>query len=99
MNVRFSRQANRDLEDAYLFHAERNPDQARRLLDDVISAALSLSTFPDRGSPQPNAAGRPFRRLIEKGHVIVYVVDDHGVIVLRIVHGARDLDALFAEFD
>jgi len=31
--------------------------------------------------------------------VIVYVVDDHGVIVLRVAHRARDLDALLAEFD
>lgn len=99
MNVRFSRQANRDLEDAYLFHAERDPDHARRLVDDVISAALSVRTFPDRGSPRPHAAGRPLRRLIEKGPVIVYVVDDHGAIVLRVAHGARDLDALLAEFD
>lgn len=57
MNVRFSRQANRDIEDAYLFHAERDPDHARSLLDNVISAALPLSTFPDRGLPSPTPRG------------------------------------------
>lgn len=97
MKVRFSLRSNLDLKAVYAFHAERNPDHAHRLTDGIITAALGLATFPDRGSPQPNAQGRPLRRLIENGHLVVYAVTNDSVVILRVAHGARDVDALLAD--
>ena len=57
---------------------------------------LRIAEFPHAGPPRPQW-GEGIRIAIHGKYVIVYRVRDETVQVLRVVHGARDLDALFAD--
>jgi toxin ParE1/3/4 len=53
-----------------------------------------IGEFPHAGPPRPQW-GEGVRIGVHGKYVIVYRVRDETVHVLRVVHGARDLDTLF----
>ena len=89
MKVRFSRPARADLRSIIASIAKDNPKAARRY---GKLLALSLSDFPNRGALLRGHATA--RRLVVGPYLIVYRADRDLVRILRILHGARDIDAL-----
>lgn len=55
-----------------------------------------MGEFPHAGPPRPQW-GEGIRIAVHGKYLIVYRVRDEAMQVLRIVHGARDLDTLFEE--
>lgn len=76
------------------FHAgRRTAAKWRRRIRD---AAVRLAEFPYLGAADEAQLGPGRRRWVVEPYLIVYRVEpDRSVTVLRIVHGARDLPALF----
>jgi toxin ParE1/3/4 len=57
--------------------------------------AMSLATQAYAGAADPELGGR--RRLVVRPYLSVYRIASNGLVrVVRIVHGARDLPAVFA---
>jgi len=93
MPVRWTEPAETDFLNIYDHIADTNPGAADRVGERLLTAIRSLGGLPRRGR-RGRLAGT--RELVVRGlpYIIVYSVHDTGsgepeVIVLRIVHGAR----------
>ena len=74
---------------------ERRPQAATKVIGNIRKIAASLSTLPLRWPKALDFDGETVRRAISGKYLIFYTVDPHEIHVMRIVHGARDLRALF----
>jgi toxin ParE1/3/4 len=100
--VRWRRTARSDLLHLARWIAHDSPDAAHGFLDAARAAADMLADLPELG-PSGRFRGRGLSRIriwpirgFEK-ILMIYAAEPAGIDVLRVVHGARDLDAL--EFD
>lgn len=91
--VVLSPQARRDLLEAARWIAKDNPAAARAFRETVASAAGRLGDHPDVGVLKPELCDPPVRFLNLTGfpYVIVYDAERHPPLVLRVLHGVRDL--------
>jgi plasmid stabilization system protein ParE len=95
MRVRFSRASRFDLQDiaAYL-NREHGHSVAQRFNSTLREATLSLRRYPRRAPVIASAPNRELRRLVSAPYVIVYEVRDDEAFVVRILHGAQDVDPI-----
>jgi toxin ParE1/3/4 len=94
--VRFAPSAETDLESIGDYIAMENPRRAYTFVQEIRNRCEKLSQFPEQA-----------RRLIErrddiriltfKNYVILYSNSRDGVMIIRIVHGARDLIPIIEE--
>jgi plasmid stabilization system protein ParE len=94
MAVVFSQRSRWDLTEILEFHAIRNSRYARELTNRRIDVLFSLGDMSQRGSL---SRASEHRRVFESGHAIVYDMTGDDVVILRVLHGARDIDALLSE--
>jgi toxin ParE1/3/4 len=94
-----SPQARRDLLDAVRWIARDNPAAARALRDGVAVAAVRIGGHGRIGALRPELADEPYRFLTLTGfpYVIVYNAERRPPLILRILHGARDLPEVLRE--
>ena len=85
--------ARRDLLGAMRWISQDNPAAARALRDSVAKAASHMGTYEQFGVLRPDLADRPYRFVMPTGfpYVIVYNSDRRPPLIVRILHGARDL--------
>lgn len=88
-----SPQARRDLLDAIRWIAKDNPAAARALRDGVATAATRIGTHARIGTLRPEWADAPYRFVTLTGfpYVIVYNAERRPPLIVRILHGTRDL--------
>jgi len=86
-------QARRDLLEAARWIAKDNPTAARGLRQAILDAAQRIGDHPQVGVVRPQLADEPVRFLILTGYpyLIVYNAERSPPLILRILHGARDL--------
>ncbi|MBB5518831.1 type II toxin-antitoxin system RelE/ParE family toxin [Amphiplicatus metriothermophilus] len=96
MRVRFTRPALADLEEAFAFIAERNPQAAADVIDAVEGAVAALARHPRLGRPgrvkgtrELVVAGAPF--------VAAYRITGETVDILAVIHAARRWPDRFGE--
>ncbi len=83
-----------DLTEIALRIAEQNPDAADRWLDLIDEKAQALSRMPEMGSKRYDLA--PGLRSFAVGnYVIFYRPASNGILIIRVLHGARDIPAIF----
>jgi toxin ParE1/3/4 len=80
---------------SFIFVQSGSHEIADRLIDTVYSRILLLSSYPYLGRDRSADLGIAVRSLSVGKYVIVYRLTSNGVRVLRVVHGKRDLEALF----
>lgn len=85
--------AKRDIQDIWLGIAVHNPDAATRIVQRIDARIRLLSEFPELGPERPEVA-IGLRALVEGNYLILYRVETDTVLIVRVVHGARDLAAL-----
>ncbi len=88
--VVWSQRARDALDEAVAYIAKDAPDVARRLLEGILDAARSLETLSERGRIVPELAEPTFRELLRSPYRLIYRVDAEQVIVVALVHEARD---------
>ncbi|MEI9965535.1 MAG: type II toxin-antitoxin system RelE/ParE family toxin [Caulobacteraceae bacterium] len=95
-SVVLSPRAQRDLlEIADYLRAEAGARTAWRWVGKLRGAAFSLGREPLKG-PADDGLGLGRRRLLVEPYLIVYsLAEDGAVQILRIIHGRRDLPAIF----
>jgi toxin ParE1/3/4 len=97
-------QARRDIISAALYLEERNPAAASRFVRAVTDTQVLLAQSPGLGAPRDFGGVRlkglrmhpvqGFRRWL-----VFYLERPGGIEILRVLHGARDLEALLGEDD
>ncbi|QDU60515.1 Plasmid stabilization system protein [Planctomycetes bacterium Pan216] len=88
MDVNFSPQSQKDLDEIHDYIAADSPERALSWIRQIETACTSLSEAPLLGTPL--AIGlRHVRATTYGNYVIYYRVRDDQVDILRVVHGAR----------
>jgi toxin ParE1/3/4 len=96
MRFRVSDSAEADLEEIFVYWAERvNDSVADRVIDDIVDRFRLLGEFPEAGkSVDQMAAGV---KCFPVGKYLIYYRRDRKVIdILHVFHGARDQKRAFA---
>jgi toxin ParE1/3/4 len=97
MAHRVSPRAEDDLDDIWYYAAKEScsVDTANRLIDSITDRFFLLASRPYLGRARDEDLGPGSRSFPVGEYVIVYCVEDDDVSILRVVHGRRDLEALF----
>ena len=96
--------AESDLDAEFDYLADRNADAARRFYKAAHETFAQLAEMPGTGtsypSPPPKLAGMR-RRLISgfRNYLAFYLTTDDSIQVLRVLHGAMDIEAVFNKGD
>jgi toxin ParE1/3/4 len=98
--VSLTKDAERDLEEIYLYIAEHDSRaSADHVLDRLVKATEALRTSPDRGSyvNELRSLGiSEYRQIFFKPYRLIYRVHSKQVIVYVITDGRRDMESLLA---
>lgn len=94
-SLRWTESALADLDEAAAFIAKGSRYYAAALVRELRSATKALKQFGERGRIVPEFADRAIREVIVQSYRVVYRVDADIVWILAVVHGARDLRALW----
>lgn len=92
----FTTQAVQDLEEIHNFIATDNLAAAVRLLDLLEEKLQTLAGAPEMGRSREELA-LALRSFPVGNYVIFYRSIEDGIHVIRILHGARDMEAIFEE--
>ena len=97
MAHRVAQRTEADLDDIWLYVAKESSsvEIANRLIDTITDRIFTLARFPYMGRSREEDFGPGHRSLAVGEYVIVYCVENEDVLVLRVVHGRRQLEALF----
>ena len=97
--VAWTETAWRDLERIADYIAEDSPGYAAALVRRVRDRARSLEEMAERGRVVPELEEPPVRELIVGSYRLIYEIDGADVNILGLIHGARDLAALWNKED
>ena len=92
MQYRFSRHAERDIEDIGDFIARDNPRRAITFITKLRDRCRQIVEFP-RAAPSRRALGKGVRCVVFGRYLIVSVVRARVLEIRRVLHGARNISA------
>jgi len=95
MKYRISRRADTDIERICDYIAQDNPDAADRLDERIHRAIQLLARFPGMGHTRSDVNDKRYLFWAVGNYVIAYRVEPKELVVVRVVHGARDFRRLF----
>ncbi len=83
-----------DLAEIWAYIADDSPDQADAFVDLVDSKFQALSRRPRLGRRRPELSP-DIRSLAVGRYVVFYLPLSHGIEVVRVLHGSRDIESIF----
>ena len=89
--VRWSLTAGTDLQEVEDFIARDSVLHAITFVDRIVESTETLLNNPHIGLVVPEFNRQDLREVLYRGYRIVHLVQNGEVLVLRVVHGARDL--------
>ena len=96
MRVVLSATARADLQDIAAYIARDNKARARTFVAELVDKAKALGSRPRAFALVPRYQHLGIRRRPYGNYLIYYRVEDSRVLIVHIVHGARDQEALLA---
>jgi toxin ParE1/3/4 len=96
---RIAPRAAADLDNIWLYVARDsgNIEIANKLIDSITDQFFLLARYPRLGRERHDDFGAGSRSLAVGEYVVVYCVEAEDVLILRVVHGRRDIESLFGE--
>lgn len=94
MIVDLTREAERDLERIGDHIARDNPVRAVTFLRELRDKCLGLAEMPERFPLVPRYEAVGVRRRVHGRYLIFYRVDADRVVVVHVLHGAQDYEAI-----
>lgn len=94
MKVVLAAEAVGDLERIGDWIARDDPDRARSFVTELLEMTGELAEFSERFPLVPRYAEQGIRRRVHRNHLIIYRVEAERVVVIHVIHGARDYEAL-----
>jgi len=97
MAHRVAPQAVADLDEIWYYVAKESgsAEVANRLIDSITDRFFLLTGHPYLGRPRDDSFGPGSRSFPIGEYVVVYRVQNADVLILRVAHGRRDIEALF----
>lgn len=92
--VRFTEPAIQDLEEIYDYIARENIEAAERLIARFQKHWRTAAENPGIGRKRDQWHSN-LRSIREGNYLILYIQIKEGIEIIRVIHGARDIDALF----
>ena len=86
-------EAENDLDEIWGYIAQDNPDNADRFLDRIQERFLALADFPQMGTSRDELKAG-LRSQPVGNYLIFYFPLADGIEVVRVLHGARDVESL-----
>ena len=90
----FTLLATQDLNDIHDYLAEKSPKAAERFIEQIEKRCLRIAEMPGIGRSRDELAAG-LRSVPEGSYVIFYQPLEEGVMIVRVLHGARDIEGLF----
>ena len=89
-DVDLAASARRDLEEIEAWMAQHNPSRTVTFIESLADALDGLADMPLMGRARPEI--RPgLRSIVHRSYVVFYRPTSEGILVLRVIHGARDI--------
>jgi len=100
LEIRKKPQAERDIEECFVFIGEDDLDVAVHFLVAVEDTIEIIAKNPFAGSVREfkNSKAKNIRMMLVKGfhrYQIFYIITDEAIEIVRVLHGARDLPDIF----
>lgn len=86
--------ATSDLDDIWSYISNESRDSANRLIDSIIERFATLAQFPEMGRERGEISDG-MRSFPAGRYFIFYRQIEDRIEILRVLHSARDIDALF----
>lgn len=93
--VEWAKPGSLDLVETLEYIGRDSPMYAAIFLERVDSVAASLTSFPLRGRMVPELNDPNIRELLLDNYRLIYEVGGDTIWILGLIHGARDLAALW----
>lgn len=87
--------ARADLLNIWNYVADDSPTRADRLLDIINKKCQTLARFPKMGRAR-NELGASLRSFPVGNYVIFYREVSKGIEIIRVLHGARDIEGIIS---
>lgn len=87
-------QATRDLKDIWRYIAADSESSADRWAEKIEAICIRLSKLPLSGRSRPDF-GTELRSVPCGNYLVIYRALPDGIELVRVLHGARDLNAIF----
>ncbi len=94
MRVEWSEPATADLDAIRVYIARDSKYYAARFVQQVVKTTRMLGTFPELGQVIPEFRERIIRERLLDNYRILYEVQEKRVLIIAIVHAARDLGSV-----
>lgn len=91
MKIEWTEPALSDLEGIRDYIRKDSEYYATRFVERIIKAVETLEKFPKMGRNVPEAEEENIRELLFYNYRVMYRVETKRILILAIVHGARDL--------
>lgn len=91
MNYRVSLLANRDLDCIWEYIASDNPIAANRVDEELHAAMKLLAEFPGMGHTRADVSDPRYLFWPVYSYVIAYRIEAEALLVVRVIHGARNI--------
>lgn len=88
-SITWSENASADLEAIVAYIARDSPHHALAVADRLIATVEKLARFPRIGRIVPEFDDPKLRQIVWRGYRVIYRVEDVGVTVVTVIHGAR----------
>jgi toxin ParE1/3/4 len=95
MQVQWTESAWQDLEALVVFIARDSVRYADDVADAVVARITDLRTFPTQGRVVPEFGSPAVREVFHHPYRIIYRCDAERIVIIAIIHGARDLSTLW----
>ncbi len=92
--VFYSASAENDLLEAWLYVAEDSVTAADRMLDQIEAEAIRLLDHPQMGRERRELSSGIRSWPTSTPYTLFYFPDEQGIIVARVLHHARDIQAI-----
>ena len=76
-----------DLDEIHEYINRFNFNSANRVLEEVINAFQSLSSFPHQGHRRPDLTSRPLRFKVVRNYLIAYAPDKNPIWIVGVIDG------------
>ena len=87
--------ASRDLEHIVQFISKDSRHYAQEFVTEAQLIASRLILFPRRGRKVPELNNSSIREVFISNYRLIYQVAENNILVLALIHGSRDLFALW----
>ena len=91
MKIEWTRSASRDVRSMKNLVRLDSESYAERLVQKIVGAAEHAAAFPHAGRKVPEADAQDIREVLYRNYRIIYRIERDRILVLMVIHGARDL--------